>query len=233
MNPVLSTPNIIAIIFSFLIAVLLPIILLIIIRIKTKAKISSFFIGTLTYLVFVVVFEQMLHSVVLTGLGNISQFITNNIWLYALYIGLAAGIFEETGRFMSIKFYLKNNLNRENALMYGIGHGGIESILLIAITKGAPAYSFYIVAIERLLAMTLHIALSIIVYKAVTQRGKMGYYPMAIGIHFISNFLMVIVVHYFGIIMAEIVCLVCVAIAVIIATRIWNENKTEKVEVNF
>lgn len=233
MNPVLSTPNTLAIIFTFFTAVFVPIILLIIIRIKTKAQISSFFIGALTYFVFVVVFEQMLHSVVLTGLGNISQFITNNIWLYALYIGLAAGIFEETGRFMSIKFYMKNNLNPENALMYGIGHGGIESIILVALTKGAPAYPFYIVGIERLLAMTLHIALSIIIYKAVTQRGKMGYYPLAMGIHFISNFLMVIVAHYFGIIMAEIACLVCVTITVIIATRIWNEKKTEKVEVNF
>ncbi len=273
MEPILNTlkvptPNIIAIIITLIISVFVPIILLIVIRIKTKAKISSFFIGALTFFVFAMIFERMLHSVVLTGLGNISQIITNNIWLYALYGGLAAGIFEETGRFISIKFYLKNNQNRENALMYGAGHGGIESILLIGLTyisnlvgvfllnsgvvstlfsgeQGAqslygleilattPAYHFYIAGIERLLAMTLHMALSILIYKAATQRGKMGYYPLAIGLHFICNFLVVIVANYFGIIMAEIACLVCVAVVVVIATRIWNENKTEIVEVNF
>lgn len=273
MEPILytlkvPTPNIIAIIITFIISVFVPIMLLIIIRIKTKAKISSFFIGALTFFIFVVVFERMLHSVVLTGLGNISQLITNNIWLYALYGGLAAGIFEETGRFISIKFYMKNNLNRENALMYGAGHGGMESILIVGLTyvsnlvgvfllnsgmaatlfpgeQGAhslyglevlittPTYHFYIAGIERLLAITLHMALSILIYKAATQKGKMGYYPLAIGLHFICNFIVVIVAHYFSLVMAEIACLVCVAVAVVIATRIWNESKTEVVEVNF
>ncbi len=229
------------IIITFTICVLIPIILLITIRIKTKAKISSFFIGALTFIIFVIIFERMLHRVVLTGLGNISQIITNNIWLYALYGGLVAGIFEETGRFISIKFYMKNNLNRENALMYGAGHGGMESIIIVGaqfftglealITT--PTYHFYIVGIERLLAIILHMALSILIYKAATQRGEMGYYPLAIVLHFICNFLVVIVAHYFGLVLAEIVYLVCVAVTVVIATRIWKENKTEVIELNF
>lgn len=37
-----------------------------------------------------------------------------------------AGIFEECGRYVVIKFLMKKNKNRENMVMYGIGHGGIE-----------------------------------------------------------------------------------------------------------
>lgn len=38
--------------------------------------------------------------------------------------------FEETGRLIAMKFWMKKWLDFPNALMYGIGHGGVEAILL-------------------------------------------------------------------------------------------------------
>lgn len=47
---------------------------------------------------------------------------------------LPAALFEETGRWTAFRFFLKNHLTAETALMYGAGHGGAESILIVGIT---------------------------------------------------------------------------------------------------
>jgi len=39
-----------------------------------------------------------------------------------------AGVFEECGRHIVLKYLLKKDRTRENAVLYGIGHGGIEGM---------------------------------------------------------------------------------------------------------
>ena len=46
-----------------------------------------------------------------------------------------AALFEETGRFLGIKYIMRNQLTKENAFMYGVGHGGIEAMFLLGITS--------------------------------------------------------------------------------------------------
>ena len=58
------------------------------------------------------------------------------IKLYALYGGLAAGLFEETGRLLAFRFILKPHTARITALSYGIGHGGIEAFWVMGLSKG-------------------------------------------------------------------------------------------------
>ena len=50
--------------------------------------------------------------------------------VYALLYGFSAGLFEEVTRYLGYRFWIKRERNWESALMYGAGHGGIESILL-------------------------------------------------------------------------------------------------------
>ena len=60
------------------------------------------------------VLERIFHFLVLqSGAGTVIQ---GNIWLYALYGGLAAGIFEETGRFLAFRFVLRGRQDRITAL---------------------------------------------------------------------------------------------------------------------
>ena len=127
-----STLSIAGMVVTMLIAILLPIVLCIMVRKKTKAKFSSLFLGCATFIVFALVLEQILHIIVLRTAGTT---LTENIWLYALYGATAAAVFEETGRSITMKFLMKKNLNRENALMYGVGHGGIEAILIVGISQ--------------------------------------------------------------------------------------------------
>ncbi len=222
-----STTSLIGMIFSLILSFGLPIVLLILVKIKLKASLTSFIIGCATFIVFALVLEPILHSVVLTATGTL---LTDNIILYGLYGGLAAALFEETGRLIAMKFFMKESLNKQNTIMYGIGHGGIEAILLVGLTyisnllsafminSGAlqasmelvdaelqqttfeqikvlwelPAWQFYMAGVERLIAITLQIALSVLVYKAVSLKSR-PYWFIAFGIHFAVDFLTVVV----------------------------------------
>lgn len=127
-----SMASIVGMGFSLAIALGIPLILFVLLRWRIGASYSCFFIGAATFLVFAMVLEQVLHLAVQALTGNLLQ---TNILFYAVYGGLAAGLFEETGRFLAMKFMIGKKLNRENALMYGAGHGGIEAILLLGITE--------------------------------------------------------------------------------------------------
>lgn len=123
-----SISSILGMFFTLLISIGLPVALCILVCRKMKAKVSSFFMGCITFVVFALILEQFLHALVFNLAGSV---LTNNIWLYALYGGLAAAAFEETGRFIAMKCFMKKQLTRENAVMYGVGHGGIEAILIV------------------------------------------------------------------------------------------------------
>jgi uncharacterized membrane protein YhfC len=45
-------------------------------------------------------------------------------------VGLSAGIFEETARYLSLRFWLNKKPNTLLPIKYGVGHGGIEAFLL-------------------------------------------------------------------------------------------------------
>lgn len=96
---------------------------------KYNVKVRIILIGAGVFVLFALVLETILHQVVLKG--SIGPTITGNVWYYALYGGLAAGIFEETGRFLAMKFLLKDEPSgAKTAVAYGIGHGGIEMLII-------------------------------------------------------------------------------------------------------
>lgn len=131
MIPNVPIASMIGMVISLIVSVGLPIVLCIIVCRKMKAQISSFFIGAATFVLFAMILEQILHAIVTKAAGTV---LTGNIWLYALYAGLAAGIFEETGRYLAMKLCMKKTLNKQNAILYGVGHGGIEAMLLVGLT---------------------------------------------------------------------------------------------------
>lgn len=132
MTPV-STASMIGMLFTLLISLILPIAACIVLMLKwrKRVRISSFFIGAAFFFLSAMILERIFHTVILRVTGTS---ITGNVYLYAIYGGLAAGLFEETGRYMAMKFCMKKTLSRENAILYGVGHGGAEAILLIGLT---------------------------------------------------------------------------------------------------
>lgn len=96
---------------------------------KKGASIKSFIIGALTFIIFALILEQIVHVIVMNAWGDI---FTNPkyLWVKAIYGGMAAAAFEEMGRYLAMKFVMKKKLNKKEALMYGAGHGGIEAFII-------------------------------------------------------------------------------------------------------
>ena len=125
-----STLSFAGMIFTLLVAFLLPIGLIIYARKRYSAPFSAIGVGALVFFISVLVLEQFLHVYVLK-LNPATKSLLSNPWIYATYGGLAAGIFEEVGRFIAFKFFLKKHHQWKGGFAYGIGHGGIEAILLV------------------------------------------------------------------------------------------------------
>ncbi len=133
MNETVPTLSIIFMGISCVIGFGIPVVLLLYFRIKKHADILPFFIGCAVMIIFAFVLEASVHRIVLSSPAG--EKIRNTVWLYALYGGIMAGIFEETGRFLAFKTILRKKMdNDSNALMYGAGHGGLESVFVLGIT---------------------------------------------------------------------------------------------------
>ena len=127
-----------------LLGIVIPICLSIYLVRRHHARISTILIGAGTFILFALVLESLLHQIVLKGPHGAS--ILNHPLWYALYGGLAAGLFEETGRFLSMKFLMKKEPTAAlPGVAYGIGHGGAEMLVIFGITMiGNLAVSFLI-----------------------------------------------------------------------------------------
>ncbi len=100
---------------------------------KHHARISTILIGAGTFIVFALVLESIMHQLVLKGPHGAA--IMGHTLRYALYGGLAAGLFEETGRFLSMKFLMKREPAKPlPGIAYGVGHGGMEMLIIFGIT---------------------------------------------------------------------------------------------------
>lgn len=77
------------VICSVVLSMGVPIALFIAGRVKLKARISSFFIGAGTYLLFAMLLEQLLHVLVIQFCGLNAQ---SRPWLYFVYAALAAAV---------------------------------------------------------------------------------------------------------------------------------------------
>ena len=60
---------------------------------------------------------------------------SHNPWLYGLFMGGTAAIAEEFGRYIAVRFLLKKNRRYADGIAYGLGHGGIEAMLLIGVNN--------------------------------------------------------------------------------------------------
>ena len=102
-------------------------------RKKLHAPVASFFVGFGTFVLFALVLESLLHNLIYPT--PVGQKIWGNTWLYALYGGAAAAIFEETGRIFAAKTFLRKRNDPVNAYMYGAGHGGVEALTVGVVTQ--------------------------------------------------------------------------------------------------
>jgi uncharacterized membrane protein YhfC len=195
-------------ILNFLIMIIVPIMVAWYIGKRVKYPWRLFFIGAGTF-----VLSQVLHlpfnSLVLEDLmlrwGFTARSEGINLVMWAAFYGLSAGVFEGVARYMALRFWAKEDSSWLNAMMYGVGHGGGEAIILGVLVgintmvliayRGSdisalvppeqldvtlvvveqfwsyPWYGAILGGIERIWAIVLHLAATVLVFQAIRRKN--------------------------------------------------------------
>lgn len=237
--------------------------------IKTKQPITTILIGAGIFFAFAIVLESIPKLLLFQTNNPIGKFVMENTFLYMSIAALLAGIFEETGRLVAIKFLLKKETKKETAITYGIGHGGFEVMYLLVIgginnliyafminagqfdmvveqlkivapdqveafaqlpeSLAAVGVSTLLLSVaERISAMMIHIACSVIMFRAVRCKGKMWMFGLAILLH--ASVDMFAALYQCGFITNLIVFEICLMIWAIIFLTITLRSVYRKLE---
>jgi uncharacterized membrane protein YhfC len=193
--------------------VVLPIVLAFYLTRRFSLPWKLVFAGALTFIA-----SQVLHIPVVAGLtalfnNGVLPAIPEaySLAFNAVVLGLLAGIFEETARWILFKHILKEVKTWAQGVLVGVGHGGVEAVLLgvlglvsvismIAIRNvdpatlglppgqlelavqqmedfwSAPVYMAFLGLVERIFAITLHLALSVMVLYSVVYRKPVWFW---------------------------------------------------------
>lgn len=198
--------HLIVYIITISLSILIPLILAILLRRRFRVSWLLFGVGALTFIGSQVVhlpLNNLLNKIGILPSGTESGWMIAQM---AIVLGLTAGICEELARAVGYLIFKKAR-RAEDGLMFGIGHGGIEAMILIGIlTAGSLVQLFLLRGVdlttmnfsaeqitylqtqldtfnqtpliallplaERLMAMTLHIVLSMMVLYAFQQKKK-------------------------------------------------------------
>ena len=98
---------------------------------KEQTNISYLIAGALGFIVSARILELGVHYFCILADNPVSRFMNGSTAAYVLYGTIMAGVFEECGRHIVLRYILKKNRTRENAVLYGIGHGGIEILAIL------------------------------------------------------------------------------------------------------
>ena len=198
---------------TLFVSLLLPVLVLIlfVMRCRRQGILSAWLLGAAGFFVT----QILIRLPVLTVLQKQSwfgDFAQNSLFLYAFGLAFSAGLFELAGRFAVAKL-MQKKLTFRRSLAAGLGHGGLEAMLLIGMTyvnnliyivminsgyfdsliaqtaglgvdisqlelirtqlSGASPALFLLAGLERILAMTGHVAMSMLVCYGVAH-GKTG-----------------------------------------------------------
>lgn len=231
-------------------------------------SLAPLFIGAAGFLISARVLELGVHMVCIVMDNPISRYINGHTPVYVIYGIFMAGIFEEVGRYVIIRFLMKRNKTRENYVMYGIGHGGIEvwsitllslltllvfavlvkyqgiesALQLMGISKDVPEdlvstvvdtlttatnYGIFMAGLcvfERICAMTVHIALTVVVSYGVEKKQN-KYLLAAILSHAVVDIFPAL--YQRGVVtlpVSEVWCLFCSIVLSVIALRLYRRS---------
>ena len=129
-----STGAFIGIIVTLIITLFGPIATAIVYSVKNKSKgvWKAWLLGAAGFFVL----QVLIRVPVLNVLGTFSwfqSFAENHYMVYCLILAMTAALFEVVARFAVAKI-LQKNMNYQQGVAAGLGHGGIEAILLIGMT---------------------------------------------------------------------------------------------------
>ncbi len=223
-----STFSIIAIVTTLIVSTLLPLIFAIIWCAKNKGKktISALLLGALGFFVMQIVIRTPILSLISQTDGFL-DFVSSNYVLYCLILAFTAALFEVIARYGVAKI-LRKDLSFDRSFAAGLGHGGIESIIIIGMTYisnlvlsfmintntfdiiveqtstqginasnltavkeqliGTNPSTFLLGGFERILTITIHIGLTVLVWYFVKHKKDIIGILICLLAHFAVDF---------------------------------------------
>lgn len=215
--------NMIACVVTLLVTLVLPVAALIVLAVKNKRQglVPAWLLGATGFFVTQIVIRVPVLTILQTQpwMVNFSQ---NHLFAYTFSLAVTAGLFELAGR-LSVAKMIGKDLNYKRSLAAGLGHGGIEAMLLVGMTYinnliyiiminsgtfdvvlaeaasvgadvtrlelirqqlvGSSPVLFLLAGFERILAMTAHVAMSMLVCYGVAHGKKAVCVLACLGIH--------------------------------------------------
>ena len=132
-NIVIGKSSIPSLIITVVLMIAIPVVFFLFWRGKHKQRtgIRYLLAGAVGFLVSARVLELGVHYFCIISENPVSRFINGNTAESVLHGITMAGVFEECGRHIILKYIMKKDRTRENAVLYGIGHGGIEILAVL------------------------------------------------------------------------------------------------------
>jgi len=124
----ISTLSIAFMVISAILSIGLPIFLFIVFYKKYNAKFIPMILGIVGFIVFALILESSIHLIVF---GKFA--LKEKPLIYIIYGIFMAGVFEETARFISFNILKRKYNGIGTGLAYGVGHGGIEAVLIVGL----------------------------------------------------------------------------------------------------
>nr|WP_231747601.1 YhfC family glutamic-type intramembrane protease [Auraticoccus cholistanensis] len=184
--------------------VLGPVLLAVLLVRRTSVPARAIWVGVLTFAVAQLFTRLPLMSAVQAGAGG---WVLAHPVLWLVLLCLSAGVFEEGARWLGFRFLLPGEPDRRAVPVgAGVGHGGLEAVVLVGVTVGTTALTYAVLGSgqlpsgslppeavsalqtqrdalaqlgaagqlaalwERVVAMGVHVVLSVLVFRAVRDR---------------------------------------------------------------
>lgn len=130
----ISTSTIIAVCITLFVSLILPLIIYIVYGVKNKGKgvWTAWLLGAAGFFVMQVIIRVPIVNV-LSMLPGFTLFVQRHYVLYCLILAVTAALFEVIGRYAVAKI-LSKKLSFTKGVAAGLGHGGIEAMVLIGMT---------------------------------------------------------------------------------------------------
>jgi uncharacterized membrane protein YhfC len=125
-----------------LIMILIPLILGMYLVRQWRLRWHILALGAVTFIgsqVFHIPFNQFVLLPIMENYGLLSANKTYELIGFGILAGLSAGFFEEGARYLVYRVWLKGVRRWKEAVLFGVGHGGIEAMVL----GGLALYAFF------------------------------------------------------------------------------------------
>lgn len=120
---------------TLFVTLILPVLILVLLARKHPGEklCSAWFLGAAGFFVPQILIRLPLMNLLAASEGFLT-FSQEHFFLYCLSLAFTAGLFELFGRFATAKLLQRKDLPFSRALAAGLGHGGIETMLLVGLT---------------------------------------------------------------------------------------------------